>query len=372
MIEYRLILEKGSRKFICPRCGRKKFVRYFDTVTNEYLPSQYGRCDRESKCAYHLNPYQDGYAKISQSGTMPSSCVVKDRYDNSNIIANAKQRMTKGVISYEILRALLKEYDKNVFIQNLLLKVPYPFYTIDVEKLVSLYYLGTITQGYREGAIALPFIDFDNKIRAIQVKQFDENNHTTGTDFFHAMLRKYYIENSLSQPDWLKAYLDADKKVSCLFGEHLLNKFPSNPIALVEAPKTALIGTLYFGFPDNPNNMLWLAVYNKSSLSRDKVIVLKGRKVIVFPDLSTNGDTFKEWELKIKNIEDEMKDTKFIFSGLLENCATMEDKLKGLDLADYLIKHDWRMFRSGVCQETTSDMELAEFDKINRRTAIAI
>ena len=61
--EYRYIFEKGSKKHLCPNCNKKRFVRYIDTVTGNYLPEQYGRCDRESKCSYHLNPYIDGYAK---------------------------------------------------------------------------------------------------------------------------------------------------------------------------------------------------------------------------------------------------------------------------------------------------------------------
>jgi len=52
-----------------------------------------------------------------------------------------------------------------------------------------------------------------------------------------------------------------------------------NPVGIVEAPKTAIICTIYFGLPGNPSNILWLAAYNKSSLSLKKFRALNGRNV---------------------------------------------------------------------------------------------
>jgi hypothetical protein len=211
--------------------------------------------------------------------------------------------------------------------------------------------LGTVANGYRAGANTFPFIDINNNVRAVQVKQFDEQNHTTGTDFLHSIIEKHHTRSNKPLPEWLEAYTKQDKRISCLFGEHLLSKYHSNPVALVEAPKTAVYGTLYFGLPETPESLIWLAVYNKSSFSFDKLKVLQGRFVYVFPDLSKEGNTFKEWETKAKEYESRLPGTRFIFSDLLEHLAPERDKSEGNDLADYLIKQDWRLFRKQNIQE---------------------
>ena len=42
--EYRYILEKGSKKYICPNCGKKRFVRYIDIESNIYTDEMTERC----------------------------------------------------------------------------------------------------------------------------------------------------------------------------------------------------------------------------------------------------------------------------------------------------------------------------------------
>lgn len=188
-----------------------------------------------------------------------------------------------------------------------------------------------------------PFIDNSGSIRAIQVKQFDEQNHTTGTDFLHSIIEKHHTKNNKPLPEWLEAYSKNETKVSCLFGEHLLNKYPNAAVYLFEAPKTAVYATLYFGEPEI-SNIICLAVYNKSSFSFEKLKALQGRFVYVFPDLSKGGNAFNEWETKAKEYESRLPGTHFIFSDLLEQLAPEQDKGEGKDLADYLVKQDWRLF----------------------------
>jgi len=353
---YRYSLEKGSKKYHCPNCGKKRFVRYVDRETGEYLPEQYGRCDRESKCSYHLNPYKDGYAKMIWQQEQKVTGVTKVTFPKQKYFrTQPKPKPTPEpvFIDFETFKQTLQpeHYEKNTFIQNLFYRVQFPFEVEDVTKVIELYRLGTVANGYRAGAITFPFIDIKGNVRAVQVKQFDEQNHTIGTDFLHSIIEKHHTQNNKPLPEWLEAYTKQDKRVSCLFGEHLLSKYPNNPIALVEAPKTAVYGTLYFGLPETPEDLIWLAVYNKSSLSFDKIKVLQGRFVYVFPDLSKDGSTFKDWETKAKEYESRLPGTRFIFSDLLEQLAPEQDKSKGLDLADYLIKLDWRLFRKQNVQE---------------------
>ena len=344
MEEYRYSLEKGSRKSICHSCHKKKFVRYVDVNTGEYLPEQFGRCDSEINCGYHLNPSADGYAKMIWQQEQGDH---SRNWKPSRPLLNPQLKPKREIafIPVEVLNQTLNGYDQNVFLQNLLRRVPFPFDIKDVERVISEYRLGTVCNGYRTGAITFPFIDSRKKIRAIQVKEFNEANHTIGTDFITSIIEKHYQTKGTELPDWLIEYQKNELKVSCLFGSHLLSKHPMNPIALVEAPKTAIYGTLYFGFPDSIKNFLWLAVYNLSSLNFERCKVLKGRNVYLFPDLSKDGKAFELWNKKAKELSKLMPGTTFKVSRLLEDSAPETERLKGGDLADFLIKLDWRDFR---------------------------
>jgi hypothetical protein len=351
-------LDKSSRKHICPGCNKKTFVFYIDTETGEYLPEQYGRCDRESKCSYHHNPYLDGYSKMTWE---------QEQGKKSELPRNWKptpKNPTPKAVYFDnetFLQTLQPDrYEHNIFIQNLLKTVQYPFEQTDIEKVIALYYLGTVANGYRAGAVTFPFIDIAGNVRAVQVKQFDKTNHTTGTDFLHSIIEKHHIKNNMPLPKWLRLYIEQEKRISCLFGEHLLSKYPQNPVALVEAPKTAVYGTLYFGLPEHPKDFIWLAVYNKSSFSLNKLKALKGRFVFVFPDLSKDGSTFKEWKNKANDFEKQLPGTRFIFSDLLEKFATAQQKDQGADIADILIKMDWRKFT-----KFEQKGEMFKKDKIN-------
>lgn len=350
--EHRYIFEKGGKKHRCPNCDKKRFVRYIDTQTGEYLPEQYGRCDRESKCGYFLNPYKDGYAKAIWEHKEGNKTDWKPQQPKR--IKKPVKKPKRAFIPMQELKKTLTGYDKNIFIQNLLQRVPFPFEVQDIEKIISLYRLGTVPNTW---AVCFPFIDSEGNINAIQEKVFNHLNHTDKTKKYHTSWLHsrltYNKYNNKPLPDWLKAYNKNETKVSCLFGEHLLSKYPYNPVALVEAPKTAIYSTLYFGFPEQPSNLLWLAVYNLSSLNLNKSKSLKGRNVYLFPDLSKDGKAFELWSNKATEIQKRLQGTYFHVSDLLERLAPQQDKEQGKDIADYLIKQDWRLFRKQDIKEAS-------------------
>ncbi len=233
--EYRYKLQNSSKKNRCPECNNKTFVRYIDTNTGDLLPEQYGRCDRESKCSYFvappaeiqetkclfvpfdkLNDYSNKAFQIKADGkifflpkamtfeVIETGCYVSEWYlnntdkpphfldndyrfylrgeriDKPRYLNNKDRplRHTAACFPVDVFKQTLQGYDKNVFIQNLLSHISFPFEIKDIETVISQYYLGTVCNGYRAGAITFPFIDKYEKIRAVQVKQFDSTNHT--------------------------------------------------------------------------------------------------------------------------------------------------------------------------------------------------
>lgn len=104
------------------------------------------------------------------------------------------------------------------------------------------------------------------------------------------------------QRDW--------KLTQCLFGEHLLLENPGMPVALVESEKTAVICAGLMP------RYLWLAIGGKSCIN-DRLLVLKGRKIIAFPDI----DGFREWTEKLAKYPE----LGITVSPILQQNATAED-----------------------------------------------
>lgn len=375
--EYRYKLASNKvPKLNCPYCDAKKhWQRYIDIETGEVLPDQFGKCDNDNKCGEWKDPYKDGYAKAIWEQEQGNKTDWKPQRPKPK--KKPLNEPKRAFIPVEVFNRTRAGYEQNTFIQNLLTRVAFPFEVQDIEKVISLYNLGTVQNGYRKGANTFPFIDVQGNVRTVQVKQFDEQNHTSATDFLHSIIEKHHNRKNKPLPEWLEAYNKNEIKVSCLFGEHLLSKYRYNPVALVEAPKTAIYGTLYFGFPEQPTDLLWLAVYNLSSLNLNKCKALKGRNVFLFPDLSKDGKAFELWSNKAAEIQKRLKGTYFHVSDLLEKLAPQQDKEQGKDIADYLIKQDWRLFRKQDIKEApqpetepveTSTREKSEKSEAQKKT----
>lgn len=85
--------------------------------------------------------------------------------------------------------------------------------------------------------------------------------------------------------DWLHRKLGWDKLPQTLCGVHLLHERPDAPVALVEAEKTALVGSIVM--PD----WLWVACGGEGGFTAEKLRPLQGRKVYIFPDV----DAVEKW-----------------------------------------------------------------------------
>jgi len=299
MSQPRYILKKGGKKQLCPQCGKKTFVPFIDTTSGDELHSNYGRCDREVNCAYFSSPYKDGYNKS-----------LTFNYGTPRYFKQSPKRLS--IVQVELLKQSRNAYDKNNFVQWLKLI----FGTAITNDLISRYQIGT--SKHWPGSTIFWQIDNLARVRSGKVMLY---NPATGR---RAKSERYNYIN------WVHSILklkDFELR-QCLFGEHLLNQQPASPIAIVESEKTAIVASVYLP------RFLWLAVGSLNNLSAEKCNVLAGRKVYLFPDLNA----FAKWKEKTDQLSALMPGTSFVISDYLQANATEEDKYKGLDLADYLIR----------------------------------
>ena len=140
-------------------------------------------------------------------------------------------------------------------------------------------------------------------------------------------------------PTWvhtlLKRQLPQDYTLHrCLFGQHLLSgKAPGATVCVVESEKTAVICSEHI--PDS----LWLACGGLQMFSPEMLAPLVDYKVIIFPDTDLTGDTYRRWaDIALQASKLYQFRYPLRISRLLEDHATLEQKSRKIDIADYLFE----------------------------------
>ena len=308
MNKYQYILQPytgRSSRHICPACEKPyQFSRYIAAETGEILANDVGKCNRVDKCGYHYTPKQ----YFSANNVLPFRGDVRRTEGSNSSSITPSEAKEPSYIHNQIFKSSLKEYNNN----NNLVKFLYSILSTEqVNQVVKMYNIGTSSR-WNGGTTIFWQIDNKEKVRTGKLIKY---NPITGkrmkyTNWVHSVLK---IENfNLKQ---------------CLFGEHLISKFPNRTIGIVESEKTAIIASVFL--PD----LIWLATGGAENLNKEKVRPLMGRNVILFPDASKDGRIFQKWKEKGSMFGFETSD-------YLETHTNEEQKANGVDIADFLKSND--------------------------------
>lgn len=304
-MSYKFVLEKysgsGSRH-TCPKCGNpKSFTRYINVESNDYISSEFGRCNRESKCGYLYYPPSE-YFRDNPQIKKPKNIAIA-RTEKS-------VKIKFDTVSKEIFCSTLCDYDKNqfvIFLSNV-------FGREQTEQAIKTYWIGTWDK------MKTVFWQIDSEI-SMRTGKIILYNSANGK------------RDKRQNPSWVHSELKRRKMISqefvlkqCLFGEHLLNENLDKPIAIVESEKTAVIANICI--PD----LIWMATGGCRNLNLDSLRKIKNRQTILFPDSSK----FELWSKKMDEAK-KLFNADLKISNLLETKLTEAQKREDYDIADFLL-----------------------------------
>lgn len=298
--EYRYHLDKSSKKSFCPNCKKKTYVRYVDSLERIYLPYEFGRCDREIKCGY-FNKYKSGH--------------LKDNYwENYRHFSSPLLKPDPSFHTLSMVEESLQFNNSNTLIEYLKTVLG----DNKTEEIVNTYKIGTAHNWYN-GTIFWQIDDL-GKVRSGKIIRYNEKGKRFG------------------KPNWIHSLQLRNKSITefnldqCLFGLHLINRNRDKLIAIVESEKTACVMSAIY-----PKH-IWMATGSLNGLNREKLLPIKHREIILYPDsgISEKRETpFEKWnaiatELRLENFDIQI-------SEILEKETTQKQKEQGYDLADFFI-----------------------------------
>lgn len=305
MREFKYQLQKYSgrnSRHTCPACGRPHcFTLYVDAAGNP-LASDVGRCEHINSCGYEKTPkmYFDEHPQEQnrQSDYRPAKPQQQKKDEEPDFI------------SFDLIT-------RSVGMDNSLMRYLNKFFPEkELERITADYFLGCT----KKGEIIFPQVDSQGRCRTGKVMQYGEDGHRTKRSECDAV-------------DWLHARLMRQRGKStsdyhlrqCLFGEHLLTKYPDRIICLTEGEKSAVIASLFFP------QFVWVSCGGKFGLKPETCKSLAGRDVIVYAD----ADAVEDWGHKIKSFT-------FCRSIRLSDWAKEEPEGSKRDIADLLLEERQR------------------------------
>lgn len=356
METFKYSLEKGSKKFVCPNCLKKTFVKYIETETGNYLTDDFGKCDRKTNCNYHKAPPKGkkGYliSVLSFKEITDKAIKIVDINGLISIVPKSQildQSKNSCWISEWYLRTSTINYLTNEskyfnsdavnFINTVTVKEPPPpiapsYHTLEL--LEQMFIINPETDNLRK------FLK--SKFTKDEVLRATNNYFITGTNHFwnsatvfwqiddkeqmHAGKIMLYdkvtckrIKEPYNHINWMhKAIKEPDFNLcQCLFGLHLIIDDYQKTIALVESEKTAIVMSIFM--PD----FIWLATGSKQNLKFDLLKPIKKRNIVLFPD---KGE-YASW----LNTANELN--KIGFKIAVSELIEQKDFENGYDLADY-------------------------------------
>ena len=281
-------LDRSSKKFICPSCGKRRFVRYFNSETNDYLPDYLGRCDRDEGCGYFEKPVYES----TKNKRYPSL------KKNTKPTTSHATKPTKPIDKAKFIQSV-QAYQQNSFYRFL----KDQFGEATAVKLVERYFIGS----GRKGSTVFWYLDKGKQIRTGKIMHYLPDGH----------------RNKAINQNWVhKKLAGQSQPITTLFGEHLLHEAKDSTVAIVESEKTAIVCSIFF--PE----YIWLASGGLTFLNASKCLRLKGYKLVLFPDHSEPARS--KWqqvarELRKAGVQARMSDY-------------LSELNDGSDLADVLLK----------------------------------
>lgn len=280
----------------------------FDPKRTRVKSCPCGKTNKDGKFVPYVGYEAKGYCHSCGLTFLPD-IANKDANFSSSIPSATKQEKQNptSFLPVEIFKRSLEGYSGNNFMRYLV-----DLFGVEIcEEIITSYFIGS--SSHWPGSTVFYQIDTKGNIRAGKIMLYDAG---TGKR----------VKEPFSKVTWVHTAkrINQYNLSQCLFGEHLLQS-STKPVALVESEKTAIIASVYFP------NFTWLATGGKGNLNLKQCQALKGRTVIVFPDLNA----FESWKIRSQELS---YFATFIISDLLDTATTSIEKGEGLDLADYLIR----------------------------------